>query len=179
MYQVRELLFIFTAIFIVQLIPLVIFNFFTKRSLLKNIRWILVAAYVAVIISLTILPTMRIPATVSWSEVPYNLKPFASILGSLDHFYYMVPLRNILGNIILLLPLAVFLKVRGWKKVIICGFLISLTIETSQLVMTKMAWILPRSFDVDDLILNTLGFWIGYLLRIGVVWLSQKLKIND
>lgn len=61
---------------------------------------------------------------------------------------------------------------------IISGFLISLTIETLQLIMTKVGVILPRSFDVDDLILNTAGFYIGYDCRVAAVGLSKKFKVK-
>lgn len=168
LYQVKEIIIIFIVLFIVQSIFLVGFNYFFKRPLLRHVRWIMVSSYTAVIISLTLMPMMGNMMPLSWSQVPYNLIPFESILGSLKHFYYIVPLRNIVGNIILLMPLGFLLQIRGWAKVFLAGFLISLTIETLQLIMTKVGVILPRSFDVDDLILNTAGFYIGYVCRVVV-----------
>jgi len=49
-------------------------------------------------------------------------------------------------------------KVNKLWKVVLLGFLISLLVEVIQLFASK------RSFDVDDLILNTLGAGIGFLL---------------
>ncbi|MBY6037704.1 VanZ family protein [Fictibacillus nanhaiensis] len=91
--------------------------------------------------------------------VKHNVVPLDSIRGSLNHFYYMVPLRNIGGNIILFIPLGFALLFRfhtitGWRAVGI-GFVVSLMVETCQLFMGY------RSFDVDDLILNTTGTGIG------------------
>lgn len=67
-----------------------------------------------------------------------NFIPFRSILGSFNHFWYMVPLRNIGGNLILLAPFG-FLLPLVWKeantlgKVVATGFLLSLPIELVQL----------------------------------------------
>ena len=53
------------------------------------------------------------------------------------------------------------------KKAILTGFLTSLAIELCQLP-------LGRGSDVDDLILNTLGAFLGYLIFL----LLQNLKPN-
>lgn len=92
-------------------------------------------------------------------ERSYNVIPFKSIVDSLNHFYYMVPIRNLGGNILLFVPfgfalLLRFPKMKIWKGTMI-GFLVSLLMELCQL---KMGY---RSFDVDDLILNTTGTIIG------------------
>ncbi|WP_171978885.1 VanZ family protein [Fictibacillus arsenicus] len=92
-------------------------------------------------------------------ERSHNVIPFKSIVDSLNHFYYMVPIRNLGGNILLFLPfgfalLLRFSKMKIWKGTMI-GFLVSLLMELCQL---KMGY---RSFDVDDLILNTTGTMSG------------------
>lgn len=91
-----------------------------------------------------------------------NLTPFTTIYSSLTHFNYMVPLRNIVGNILLFMPLGFSIplrfKVNKFWKVILLGFFISFLVEVIQLFTSI------RSFDVDDLILNTLGAVIGFVL---------------
>ena len=88
-----------------------------------------------------------------------NFIPFKEI------FRYQIGSRlffkNIIGNILLFLPYGYFasdyLKTKkGWW---IAGltFLISLTIEIVQLYI-------GRTFDVDDIILNTLGGILGFLI---------------
>ena len=70
---------------------------------------------------------------------------------------------NLFGNIALFVPVGVFWPLcfgkldRVWK-VVLAGFFFSLLIELSQLLFYE------RSTDIDDLILNTLGVWIGALL---------------
>jgi glycopeptide antibiotics resistance protein len=105
-----------------------------------------------------------------------NFTPFAS----LKYFYsvrkrYTYVAKNILGNIIGFIPLGVLFPIlmsgrwKGWKTIGLV-FLISLAFETIQL-MTDLG-----VFDVDDLLLNTVGGAIGYLLYTG----SKKLMfMND
>ena len=106
-----------------------------------------------------------------------NLIPFKSIYGSLTHFYYMVPLRNIGGNILLFMPLGFVLPLRYklnklWKVMFI-GFFISLTVEVVQLFTSI------RSFDVDDLILNTLGTIIGFVIFLLFIKIAKFTKRKD
>lgn len=71
-------------------------------------------------------------------------------------------LTNLLGNILIFIPFGFFLPMGSTKKSFVLtalfSFFLSLGIETFQL-LTKIG-----SFDVDDLLLNTLGGIIGYLL---------------
>ena len=66
-------------------------------------------------------------------------------------------LINFLGNIILFMPIG-FMVLLLWdisaKKALLIGFCSSLFIETCQLF-------LPRQTDVDDLLLNTAGVFLG------------------
>jgi len=92
-----------------------------------------------------------------------NLVPLSSIKGLMSHFYYMVPLRNFAGNIILFVPLGIMLtlkfnKLNSVLRVGVTGFLCSTCIEFVQFFLPM------RATDVDDIILNTLGTMIGFLV---------------
>lgn len=93
-----------------------------------------------------------------------NIIPFKIIK---DTIYETFKLNNLsyfiisfLGNIFIFIPIG-FLISLIWnikdKKVILIGFLISLSIELTQIF-------LKRTTDIDDLILNTLGVIIGVLI---------------
>lgn len=87
----------------------------------------------------------------------------------IDMNFNFIPLRDVFSspkgyilNIILFIPLGFFLpilykKYRNFKKVTIFGFLTSLFIEIMQIFS-------HRATDIDDLITNTLGTIIGYLI---------------
>ncbi len=77
-------------------------------------------------------------------------------------------------NIILFIPLGFFLpilykKYRNFKEVTKVGFLTSLFIEIMQLFS-------HRATDIDDLITNTLGTIIGYL--IFKIFVKNKVDIK-
>ncbi|EDL66671.1 VanZ family protein [Bacillus sp. SG-1] len=71
-------------------------------------------------------------------------------------------------NLLLLVPMGVYLslllKIRNSKHALLIIFLSSLVIETGQLAFSYLGIIEGRVFNVDDLILNTTGGFIGYFL---------------
>ena len=100
------------------------------------------------------------------SAMRYNLVPLLeirrfwrnrSVLGT------QAVLQNIVGNVLIFLPFGAILPVlfRRMRNVFLtagAGALVSLWIETLQLV-TRVG-----SFDVDDILLNTLGALVGYVI---------------
>lgn len=98
--------------------------------------------------------------------VPFsiNLVPFKTILPYVnDASYSKVAIRNLLGNIFLFVPFGLLLpairpRIDSYKKMFIFSILFSLFFEATQLLLRI------GSFDVDDLILNTLGAMLGYFL---------------
>nr|WP_243864245.1 VanZ family protein [Alkalibacillus almallahensis] len=101
-----------------------------------------------------------------------NFVPFSSIQDLLSHTYYMVPLKNIVGNILLFVPLGFMLSLKFSKlnsvtRVGVAGLLISSLIELVQLLLPI------RAFDVDDIILNTLGSIFGFFVLKTFKGISQ------
>ena len=71
---------------------------------------------------------------------------------------------NIVGNIAAFIPFGFFLPIisrrsRLWYNTVMFGFIWSLTLETLQLVFKV------GSFDVDDMLLNTLGAAAGFYIH--------------
>ena len=85
---------------------------------------------------------------------------YDSYISHIKYGNYTYFIISLLGNIILFIPIGILLpclyKIKG-KTVILFGFALSLFIELFQLF-------LPRWTDIDDIILNTFGTLIGYLL---------------
>lgn len=86
-----------------------------------------------------------------------------------NYVYFTI---SLLGNIILFIPIGFFLPmiydIKG-KYVILIGCLFSLFIELFQLI-------LPRWTDIDDILLNTFGVLIGYLLYKLCVKIYNRIK---
>ena len=98
-------------------------------------------------------------------EYSYNLELFKEIKRFWNHRDILgayVVTMNLLGNVVIFIPFGFFLPMAsGYKSFIttfLYSFLVSLGIESLQLV-TRIG-----SFDVDDLLLNTLGGCIGYII---------------
>lgn len=95
----------------------------------------------------------------------YNLTPFREIRRFIVYrrtLGWFVVLSNLLGNVLAFVPFGMILpmltpKCRNFFHIVLLGFDFSLFVETIQLI-SKVG-----SFDVDDLILNTLGAALGYL----------------
>lgn len=70
---------------------------------------------------------------------------------------------NLAGNIIMFVPFGFFAALLWrrytWKRAFLTGFCITLFVECCQLSV-------GRAFDIDDIFLNTLGVFCGYLLWI-------------
>lgn len=88
----------------------------------------------------------------------------STYLKAIRESYFYVPVFNIF----LTLPFGVFIRYLfkcNFKKTLLCSFMLSLFFELTQL--SGLYFIYPRGyrlFDVDDLILNTLGGICGYFL---------------
>lgn len=85
-----------------------------------------------------------------------NLIPFDTFSQSI---YILV------ANVILFMPFGLFSALLwrgfGWKRALLAGGCITLFIESCQLFI-------GRTFDIDDLMLNTLGVFCGFLLALAV-----------
>jgi glycopeptide antibiotics resistance protein len=96
-----------------------------------------------------------------------NLVPFVGMYNILFHSVDItVPIRNLGFNILLFVPFGFFLTLKTpcfQKKlnlfVIITGFLFPLFIETVQFAIP-----MGRSSDIDDVILNTIGTFLGCII---------------
>ena len=88
------------------------------------------------------------------------LIPFWSYMEAVKESRSFYLIENLL-NIVLFVPVGLFLKMsfRNMRfiPIVFCGLLLSLVIETSQLLLQR-GW-----FEVDDMMHNTLGTVLGYL----------------
>ena len=103
--------------------------------------------------------------TAATEEYRYNLELFKEIrrfityreqLGNFTVF------ANLFGNILIFVPYGFFISMasrsRGFFKTLFCSMGLSLCVEIVQL-FTRVG-----SFDVDDILLNTIGGVLGYVL---------------
>ena len=125
------------------------------------------------LVPFTFIQNIIVNTSVVWSHPSTYLHLFRE-----PNFYQAI------YNVLLLLPFGVYLKYYfncSFKKTLLFSFLLSLFFEITQL--TGLYFIYPRGyrlFDVDDLIINTLGGIIGYAIALGLLKiLPNRKKIDD
>lgn len=135
----------------------------------KSIKGVLLTLYLGFIAYFGFFA--RIAGRTRSHENDYNLVPFYSIgkyLKVTDISEILDFVINILGNIIVFMPVGIFVPLlfqhQSWaykkRYVLMIGFLFSLGVESIQYIMAVGV------FDVDDLILNTLGAFVGWQVYV-------------
>lgn len=132
---------------------------------------VIFTVYMLVMFSVTgISPMSGFHTDLRWDEI--QLIPFFGIIDIMKCGVGMA-ITNILGNILMFVPLGFFVpllwnRFRSKKRMVIFGAVISTLIECSQLFLI-------RCTDIDDVILNTLGTFCGYLIfEVVFRWIEQR-----
>lgn len=117
-------------------------------------------------------PTMQLIPFTFVADIVKNAHLAAA--GGIDDVIKSVIINKafyqVIMNVFMFLPLGIYLKYYfgfGLAKTVFCSFLLSLFFELTQL--SGLYFIYPRGyrlFDVDDLMINTLGGLLGYLAAI-------------
>jgi glycopeptide antibiotics resistance protein len=121
-----------------------------------------------------------------------NIVPLISIIENFNQigmaydgdvlFMVYLIIRNVGGNILLLMPLGflapiLWKKFRGVKAASLLGLFVSVTIELLQLFQRYGGgW--GRITDIDDVIFNVLGAVIGYLAYVFIFKIGDQLDIK-
>ena len=149
-----------------------------RCSLKRELQLLLVYVCIVVVVRFTFFPFGTVDGAVQPLEFDmtnafpprFNLVPLVYLF---DYPTLKEALINVIGNTLMFLPLgivwpAVFKELDTHKKAIAAGFGSSLVIEILQLPFYS------RLSDIDDLILNTLGYLMGYGIYLLVKALRQR-----
>lgn len=136
---------------------------------------IVLVIYTALILRLIV---FKYPPGITFSTTNANLIPLKTILGYLaGEPTWKIAIRNLLGNIIVLIPFGflfatLYQKIK-WGRVLLIGLFTGIILELLQVIFKS------GILDIDDVILNSLGVIIGYLLFIFIYGLFKKYHKND
>ncbi|MBR5596277.1 MAG: VanZ family protein [Lachnospiraceae bacterium] len=152
---------------------------------MKKINWkrelqlILVYVCIIVVVRYTFFPFHKLdgqirPLNFSVTKIiPFkiNLKPFVHMWDYADK---KEAILNLVGNITMFIPLGiifpiVYKNLNNHAKVIAVGIGFSVVIEILQLLCFE------RTTDIDDLIMNSSGYIIGYIIYLIVKCIKSKL----
>ncbi|WP_159444318.1 VanZ family protein [Eubacterium uniforme] len=112
-------------------------------------------------------------------KVIYGIQtiPFQTIKSNLTPITF-AGIIQIFGNIILLMPVAIIIVWIIEEKNIIfvlsLGLFVSIIVEGMQYIINALTLYPSHEVDVDDLILN----YLGYILMIGVIYIIKRKNIN-
>ncbi|MDO0924555.1 VanZ family protein [Streptomyces sp. TG1A-8] len=129
------------------------------RVLAMLCAFVFMVAFAVVLARITLQPS---PASVSLTHS--NLHPGRSLRAYVDHAPVRDAVKQIGGNVLLGVPFGVLVPVlapraRRVLRVLLLTALVMLMVE-----MAQGALVTGRAFDIDDVILNTTGALIGWLL---------------
>ena len=140
-----------------------------KFFCLKEFFAVMFQVFLALLIFVTLFPLrigdVKVNLLVNFIPIVNSVKDLMMTVNSMGFFMVKFWIINILGNIILLSPLAFIMPIiskrfRSLKSVVILCFCTSLFIEFLQFLSLFIGNL--RSVDIDDVILNTLGAFIGF-----------------
>lgn len=161
---------------------LIYFLIHKKIKTINLFFFIFFSYYIARVLSLTLLP---LPLTETGKEIykilereMFNIFPLINLF---DHFNYQV-FRQCILNVIMFIPFGILLPLTfqyefNVKKIFCLSLSFSVFIELTQLAISYF-WIGAsyRACDINDLIFNTVGGIIGYLLLKGWYSIFRKHK---
>lgn len=158
---------------IAVVVSFAVWAFYERRDYIQKVLVLLLADYSFFLICSTIIFRTE-SAETGWRLMPFW--KYREIANGYDQF-----VMEIVLNILVFIPIwflaGCLWRGKDFKKVIGLGLIVSLVIELGQLVFEKGV------AETDDLIHNTLGCSIGYLMAIPIVWIynlvSKEGRIKD
>lgn len=179
-------------VFSIPLIIILIRKAKQKQSLLHIAIFSMTYIYIVAVIAITIFP---IPIQ---SLLIHDLKADPAILSNHNNFVPLQSINEIIslhsmrtlvlqiaGNILLFMPLGFYFpllaKKLNLKRIMIIGIAASISIEATQGLISFFLGLNYKVVDIDDVLLNTIGTLIGYLvLKIALPALNKlELIINS
>lgn len=114
-------------------------------------------------------------------EQGINMVPLKTIFSYLKTGDINVIIVQLLGNFLLLLPMGIYISLMvkkiNLKRIIILSILLGSSIEIIQALLGLFIGVRYRSIDIDDIILNAFGFFIGYLFHLIIKpWYTKMTK---
>ena len=146
-----------------------------RNKLFRMLEILLFAVYLAVLCYFLFFADIM-GRTYSDRVYHYNLMPFKEIGRFWTYRYtlgFWAVMLNLLGNVVAFIPFGMFLPrlfpaCRRCILTVVLAFEFSLCVEILQLIWKV------GSFDVDDILLNTLGGVFGFLIYRIFVWMRGR-----
>lgn len=159
----KTLFIIFLIIYITRLVVIILIKK-EKIYLKKEAKKIIALAYSWMLISTTLFPILIPPVGINHVTINYN------VLELFNYVDIKTGIYNVIGNIVLFIPMYFCININykslSGKYMYVASVLVSVLIEVLQLIenISGLADFTSRVTDINDVILNTLGGMIGWLI---------------
>lgn len=143
--------------------------------------------YLITIAAITVVPLSysvhRTPGANDISMIPFKTTGNAIRYGMRMHQQFSISLllQNTMGNIVMFIPFGfllplVFKTANSFFRILLAGLFFSAVIELVQYV--ERSYGVYRSVDIDDVILNTIGALVGWIILCALRKFSNLFKTN-
>lgn len=153
---------------VIVLIFWIIISCVTKKDSSKKILVSLFIIYITAVVSITIFPIIIDPELMPMNDRSIVLVPFSTILNLLKNATLSTIFLQIIGNIVMTIPYGVFIpfmvKKKKWYNYLVYTLIFPFAIELTQLIICVSTNSFYRTVDIDDIILNSIGIIIGYVI---------------
>ena len=156
-------------IYILLLVVVILQKVSIKKIIIRSLFYFYIISILAVTIFPIPIQGLKEIGLYGWGN--NNFIPFVSILDISfnDNLSITIKIKQIIGNIVLFIPMGFFIPLiwkckKYFRKALLIGILCSLSIELLQYIISLLLEFNYKVTDVDDILLNTLGFIIGFFL---------------
>lgn len=156
-----------------------------RASFTRTLAALAMTGYALVVVSATLFPLPIDAGAIASRKAivgfSYNLIPLETVRDSLTGPRGSGTVNLLIGNLLLLAPLTflgavLWPRLRSWRRALLLGFSVSLSIELLQLTISAVLGFSYKIFDIDDLVLNTVGALIGYAVFVVLQALTVRLR---
>lgn len=145
-----------------------------KTSFIQQIIHLSFFIYVLLVIGNSLLPLPVSERYIQMSieqgtEGKNNIIPFSDIFQIINNNSLNGIISQLVNNLILLSPLGfyaplIWRKFKNMKSIIFLGMIVSVGIASTQFIISTIISFTYRGFIIDNIILNTIGVVIGFLI---------------
>ncbi|MFJ8075548.1 VanZ family protein [Streptomyces sp. NPDC096176] len=133
------------------------------RTVLR--AFLIVCAFVAMVLFSAVLARLTLsPSAASEGVATANLRPGASLRQYAQDYTFLAACKQVGGNLLLGVPFGVLLPVLVPRSLRLLRVMVVTVLVMALVELAQGAIVTGRAFDVDDVILNTTGALIGYVL---------------
>lgn len=160
------------AILFIFFIPLIIKQFKSTKNIVIATFMAGFIIYAIELISVVFFPITFYPPMPNYAP-NVNIVPMKDIIILMRSQLINIVIKNVVGNIILFIPLGFFVPIiyrnmNRFNYMLLLGLCFSIFIEITQFIIDYLTKYPNHTSDVNDVILNIIGLILGFIIQRGI-----------